>query len=79
MLGWALLALTTMPRPVVGPLAFHLGSEMHMESVKRGYGQAQEDPAAGGSPLARRRLSAVRNLGAGRLQRIRMVPADCRE
>jgi hypothetical protein len=36
-------------RPVIGTIAFHLGPELRVESVKRGYNQAIEDELLAGS------------------------------
>jgi len=43
LLAAALAASRLHPRPVIGTIAFHLGSAMQMESVKHGYNQAVED------------------------------------
>ena len=43
LLAKALLGLRLHDRPVIGTIAFHLGPEAQMESVKRGYNQATED------------------------------------
>ena len=39
----ALAASLQYPRPMIGTLAFHLGSQVQMESVRVGYNQAVED------------------------------------
>ncbi|MEJ0092834.1 MAG: methyltransferase domain-containing protein [Methylocella sp.] len=43
LLANALAASRIHDRPVIGTLAFHLGAEVQMESIKRGYNQAVED------------------------------------
>jgi|SRR5947209_9146986 len=43
LLGRALAASRVHPRPMIGSIAFHLGPDVQMESVKRGYNQATED------------------------------------
>ena len=43
LLANALIAARLHPRPVIGSLSFHLGSEVQMESVRKGYDQATED------------------------------------
>jgi glycosyltransferase involved in cell wall biosynthesis len=43
LLSKALAASRLHPRPVVGTIAFHLGPEVQMKSVKSGYNQAVED------------------------------------
>ncbi len=43
LLAKALLASRLHDRPVIGTIAFHLGPEAQMESIKRGYNQAKED------------------------------------
>jgi glycosyltransferase involved in cell wall biosynthesis len=43
LLACALQAAQLHPRPVIGSLAFHLGPEVQMESVRKGYDQARED------------------------------------
>jgi glycosyltransferase involved in cell wall biosynthesis len=47
MLATALLASRLHERPVIGTLAFHLGSEVQMESVRKGYNKAVEDALLG--------------------------------
>jgi glycosyltransferase involved in cell wall biosynthesis/SAM-dependent methyltransferase len=49
LLAKALAASRLHERPVIGTIAFHLGSEVQMESVKRGYNQAIEDELLAGS------------------------------
>ena len=43
LLAHALAAAALHPRPVIGSLSFHLGPEVQMESVRKGYNQATED------------------------------------
>ena len=43
LLSKALVASQLHRRPVIGTIAFHLGPDVQMESVKRGYNQAIED------------------------------------
>jgi hypothetical protein len=43
MLAGALVAAKLHERPVIGTLAFHLGPEVQMESVRKGYDQQTED------------------------------------
>lgn len=43
LLAAALAASRLHPKPVIGTIAFHLGSEVQMESVKKGYDAAVED------------------------------------
>ncbi len=43
MLRLALMGLTAFRRPIVSALAFHLGPQVQMESVKRGYDRDEED------------------------------------
>ena len=49
LLAKALAASRLYERPVIGTIAFHLGPEVQMESVKRGYNQAIEDELLAGS------------------------------
>ena len=47
MFSTALMASRLHERPVIGTLAFHLGSKVQMESVREGYNQAVEDALLG--------------------------------
>ena len=49
LLAKALAASRLHERPVIGTIAFHLGPEVQMESIKRGYNQAIEDELLAGS------------------------------
>jgi hypothetical protein len=49
LLSKALAASRLHDRPVIGTIAFHLGPEVQMESVKHGYNQAIEDELLAGS------------------------------
>lgn len=49
LLSKALAASRLHDRPVIGTVAFHLGTEVQMESVRHGYNQAVEDELLAGS------------------------------
>jgi Glycosyl transferase family 2/Methyltransferase domain len=49
LLSKALVASELHDRPVIGTVAFHLGPEVQMESVKHGYNQSMEDELLAGS------------------------------
>ena len=42
------------PRPVIASLGFHLGPEVQMQSVAKGYNQRVEDEFSGGQRTSRR-------------------------